>query len=96
MTSNLGSEEIRAASPNLRRLVASTEDQRERYLKAMGTFKKELYPVLKQSLVRDEFLGRINQTVVFLPLSKQEVSDDSHRHIVSIGDLLLSLDKSNH
>ena len=96
MTSNLGSEEIRAASPNLRRLVASTEDQRERYLKAMGTFKKELYPVLKQSLVRDEFLGRINQTVVFLPLSKQEVSNDSHRHIVFIGDLLLSLDKANH
>lgn len=96
MTSNLGSEEIRAASPNLRRLVASTEDQRERYLKAMGTFKKELYPVLKQSLVRDEFLGRINQTVVFLPLNNQEVSDDRHRDIGFIVDLLLLLDKPSY
>ena len=67
MTSNLGSEEIRAASPKLLRLVATTEGQRERYLKAIGTFKKELYPVLKQSLKRDEFLGRINQTVIEQP-----------------------------
>jgi ATP-dependent Clp protease ATP-binding subunit ClpB len=76
MTSNLGSGEIRAASPKLHKLVAMAEDQRERYHKAIGTFKKELYPVLKASFKRDEFLGRINQIVVFLPLNNQEVSND--------------------
>ncbi|KIM86382.1 hypothetical protein PILCRDRAFT_323790 [Piloderma croceum F 1598] len=74
MTSNLGSEEIRAASPRLHKLVAATEDRHERYLKGIGQFTKQLYPVLKKSLKRDEFLGRINQIVVFLPLSDQEIS----------------------
>lgn len=96
MTSNLGSEEIRAVSPHLHRLVAATEGQRERYLKAIGTFKSELYPVLKMSLKRDEFLGRINQIVIFLPLSDEEVSEDTHGDIGIIGDLLLSPDKSSH
>jgi ATP-dependent Clp protease ATP-binding subunit ClpB len=75
MTSNLGSEEIRIASPKLHKLVAMTEDRHEQYLKGIGQFNKELYPVLKQSLKRDEFLGRINQTVVFLPLNDKEVSN---------------------
>ena len=77
MTSNLGSEEIRAASPRLHKLVATTEDRHERYLKGIGQFTKQLYPALKESLKRDEFLGRINQIVVFLPLSNEEVSDES-------------------
>lgn len=81
MTSNLGSEEIRAASPDLHRLVAATEGRHEQYLKAIGDFNKELYPVLKKSLRRDEFLGRINQIVVFLPLSNQEVSNISQHSI---------------
>ena len=96
MTSNLGSEEIRAASPHLHRLVVTTETQRERYLNAIGTFIKELYPLLKKSFKRDEFLGRINQTVVFLPLNNQEVSDDRHRDIGFIVDLLLLLDKPSY
>jgi ATP-dependent Clp protease ATP-binding subunit ClpB len=96
MTSNLGSEEIRAASPRLHKLVATTEDRHERYLKGMGQFTKQLYPVLKKSLKRDEFLGRINQIVVFLPLSNQEVSNEGLHHIGFIDDRLSSPDKSSH
>jgi ATP-dependent Clp protease ATP-binding subunit ClpB len=80
MTSNLGSEEIRAASPSLHRLVAATENRHEQYLKSIGEFNKQLYPVLKKSLKRDEFLGRINQIVVFVPLTNQDVSNASHWH----------------
>ncbi|KAF8815510.1 hypothetical protein BYT27DRAFT_7213423 [Phlegmacium glaucopus] len=69
MTSNLGSEEIRAAAPRLHKLVAVAEDRHERYLNGIEQFNKELYPVLKESLKRDEFLGRINQTVIFLPFN---------------------------
>jgi ATP-dependent Clp protease ATP-binding subunit ClpB len=62
MTSNLGSEEIRAASPRLHKLVATTEDRHEQYRRGIGQFTKQLYPVLKESLKRDEFLGRISGT----------------------------------
>lgn len=81
MTSNLGSEEIRSTARKLHELVAQTEDRHEQYLKGIGQFNKQLYPVLKESLKRDEFLGRINQTVVFLPFNDQEVSNESQRDI---------------
>jgi ATP-dependent Clp protease ATP-binding subunit ClpB len=81
MTSNLGSEEIRAASPKLHKLVAKTEDLHAQYLKGIGQFNRQLYPVLKESLKRDEFLGRINQTVIFLPFNDQEVRNESHPDI---------------
>jgi len=96
MTSNLGSEEIRIASPKLHKLVAATEDRHEQYLKAIGEFTKELYPVLKKSFKKDEFLGRINQTVVFLPLNNQEVNNEAIMISDVIDDLLLSLDKPSH
>ena len=86
MTSNLGSEEIRAASPRLHKLVEKTEDRHEQYLKGIGQFTKQLYPLLKESLERDEFLGRINQTVVFLPFNDQEVRNKSSHDIRFIVD----------
>jgi len=87
MTSNLGSEEIRAAAPRLHKLVAMAEDRHELYLNGIEQFNRGLYPVLKESLKRDEFLGRINQTVIFLPFNNQEVSHESHRHTRSLFDL---------
>ena len=60
MTSNLGSEEIRAASPQLHKLVAETEDRHERYLKAIGEFNKELYDLSCAEKVAQE--GRISWT----------------------------------
>jgi len=88
MTSNLGSEEIKDAAPMLHRLVAETEDQHEQYLERIGQFNKQLYPVLKDSFKRDEFLGRINQTVAFLPFNNQEVSNKNYCDIRFIVDLL--------
>lgn len=74
MTSNLGSDEIKAASPRLRKLVDDTKNRPEEYHRVINRFNKELHPVLKSSLKRDELLGRINQIVVFLPLDDKEVS----------------------
>lgn len=73
MTSNLAADEIKAASPMLRKLVERTEDRPEEYTRVVGEFNRGIHPVLKRSLRRDEFLGRINQIVVFLPLNEEEV-----------------------
>uniref|UniRef100_A0A8H7XTG9 Uncharacterized protein n=1 Tax=Psilocybe cubensis TaxID=181762 RepID=A0A8H7XTG9_PSICU len=75
MTSNLGSEEIRQAAPGLHKLVERTEavDMHTQYLNGIANFNKTLYPVLKKTLKRDEFLGRINQMVVFLPFTENEI-----------------------
>ncbi len=74
MTSNLASDEIKNTTPMLRRIIDSTENRPEEYLRIIGEFNRRIHPVLKQSLKRDEFLGRINRTIVFLPLNQEEVS----------------------
>ncbi|KLO08742.1 hypothetical protein SCHPADRAFT_597461 [Schizopora paradoxa] len=74
MTSNLASDEIKKASPMLRKLVEQTEDRPEEYTRVVGEFNRGIHPILKESLRRDEFLGRINQIVVFLPLNEDEIS----------------------
>lgn len=72
MTSNLASDEIQAQTPLLRALL-SKSDRHEAYMRVIGKFCRDIHPILKRSLKRDEFLGRINQMVVFLPLNKEEV-----------------------
>ena len=74
MTSNLGADEIKAASPHLMELIRKTKDRPEEYHRVISKFSRGLHPILKSSLKRDEFLGRINQIVIFLPLSDEEVS----------------------
>lgn len=88
MTSNLGSEDIRAAAPKLHKLVAATENRHEQYLRAIKGFTNELYPVLTKALKRDEFLGRINQIMVFLPLNDHEVNNEAIVISDFIDDLL--------
>ncbi|KAI5118401.1 hypothetical protein M0805_007535 [Coniferiporia weirii] len=75
MTSNLASDEIKAQAPLLRELIADTEAQSrpEEYLRVVGQFNRSIHPILKGALKRDEFLGRINQIVVFLPLNQEEI-----------------------
>ena len=74
MTSNLASKEIKENSPFLRKLIDETDERPEEYNRFIGGFNRRIYPVLKKAFKRDEFLGRINQTIVFLPLNEGEVS----------------------
>lgn len=74
MTSNLGSEEIKKAAPLLRQMANRIEEQPGQYARVVGNFNRRIHPVLKGAFKRDEFVGRINETVIFLPLSKEEVS----------------------
>ena len=74
MTSNLASEQIRENAPTLRTSVDAIFERPEEYERVIAEFKEDIYPTLKAALKRDEFLGRINQTVIFLPLSETEVT----------------------
>ncbi|XP_011685269.1 PREDICTED: caseinolytic peptidase B protein homolog isoform X2 [Wasmannia auropunctata] len=84
MTSNLGSEEIaehamqlRAEAENLlnHRLVnTADEDQEPERIEISRNFKDQVVrPILKNHFRRDEFLGRINEIVYFLPFSRAEL-----------------------
>lgn len=75
MTSNVGSEEIKEKAPELRQLVAVAEEQGrpELYLHVIQEFTRSIRPQLKWALKRDEFIGRINQIAVFLPLDYEDI-----------------------
>ncbi len=66
MTSNLGSEYIRQQSA---KLSANPDTDREKWLDETG---KHLLEMLKQT-IRPEFLNRIDETIVFTPLSQSEI-----------------------
>ena len=65
MTSNLGSDYIRECSVH----IGDTPEAREAWLEETG---RHLFEMLKQT-IRPEFLNRIDETVVFTPLSKPEI-----------------------
>ena len=65
MTSNLGSDYIRERSAH----IGDTPEAREAWLEETG---RHLFEMLKQT-IRPEFLNRIDETVVFTPLSKPEI-----------------------
>ncbi|KAL5512878.1 hypothetical protein ACEPAH_3276 [Sanghuangporus vaninii] len=75
MTSNIAGEEIKNAAPMLRQGVTESEKEErpESYVHLIQSFTRSIRPQLKNHLRRDEFVGRINQIVVFLPLSQEEV-----------------------
>ncbi|KAL6422247.1 hypothetical protein ACFW04_010922 [Cataglyphis niger] len=84
MTSNLGSEEIAEHAMQLRaeaeRLLnhrltnTSNEDQEPERIEISRNFKDQVVrPILKAHFRRDEFLGRINEIVYFLPFSRAEL-----------------------
>jgi len=76
MTSNVGSDIIKDNSAFLHESVDEAEKQGrpEEYLRIVRDFNQCLYPVLKTYFKRDEFLGRINQIIVFLPLTPEEIT----------------------
>ena len=65
MTSNLGSDYIRERSAQ----VGTTDESRQAWL---DETRKHLLDMLKQT-IRPEFLNRIDETVVFMPLRESEI-----------------------
>ena len=65
MTSNLGSDYIRERTAQ----IGSTDVQRQEWL---DETRKHLLDMLKQT-IRPEFLNRIDETVVFMPLRESEI-----------------------
>jgi len=65
MTSNLGSDYIRERSAQ----IGTTEESRHQWLEET---RKYLLEMLKQT-IRPEFLNRIDETVVFMPLHESEI-----------------------
>ena len=65
MTSNLGSDYIRERTAQ----IGSTDAQRQEWL---DETRKHLLEMLKQT-IRPEFLNRIDETVVFMPLRESEI-----------------------
>ena len=66
MTSNLGSSIILENFEDLGEIDAKRRDE------VLDTTKMEVFELLKQTM-RPEFLNRIDETIMFLPLTKDEV-----------------------
>ena len=66
MTSNLGSDYIREKSAQ----IGTSDESRAQWLEET---RKQLMEMLKQT-IRPEFLNRIDETVVFMPLKESEIS----------------------
>ena len=65
MTSNLGSDYIREMSAK----IGTSDESRQKWLEET---RKHLLEMLKQT-IRPEFLNRIDETVVFMPLRESEI-----------------------
>ena len=69
MTSNLGSDQIKDYS-----LTTTHRNCYGEVIKVTKQFKEDIIrPILKNQFKRDEFLGRINEMVYFLPFSEREL-----------------------
>ena len=82
MTSNLGSYEINQKFAHI------TPENRERVEEEA---REEVWAILKKS-IRPEFLNRIDEVVMFKPLTTQEIASIVRLQLQSIGTLLKSSD----
>lgn len=82
MTSNLGSYEINQKFAHI------TPENRERVEEEA---REEVWAILKKS-IRPEFLNRIDEVVMFKPLTSQEIASIVRLQLHSIGTLLKSSD----
>ncbi|XP_035204757.1 caseinolytic peptidase B protein homolog [Stegodyphus dumicola] len=84
MTSNLASDEIASHAMQLRAEAEEIAKQRyndniddvemiERVTISKAFKENVVHPILKKHFRRDEFLGRINEIIYFLPFSKSEL-----------------------
>ncbi|WAR00347.1 CLPB-like protein [Mya arenaria] len=74
MTSNLASDEIAEHGLELRKEAENELDSEQAITVSRGFKDYVVRPILKRHFRRDEFLGRINEFVYFLPFSKSEIS----------------------
>lgn len=84
MTSNLASDEIASHGMQLRREAEKMMKERQKSLQGQSVMEEQVtisrkfkenvvQPILKRHFRRDEFLGRINEMVYFLPFSRSEL-----------------------
>ena len=75
MTSNLAQTQIADEAIRLRASAAQQQNQitSNRSLISRKFRDQTVQPILKRAFKRDEFLGRINETVFFLPFTDQEI-----------------------
>ena len=78
MTSNLGSQYIQQQCANL------SDANRDEVL---DETRQKVMDMLKQT-IRPEFLNRIDETIMFLPLTKQEIAEVVRLQIRSVGRML--------
>ena len=78
MTSNLGSQYIQQQCANL------SEANRDEVL---DETRQQVMDMLKQT-IRPEFLNRIDETIMFLPLTKQEIAEVVRLQMRSVGRML--------
>ena len=78
MTSNLGSQYIQQQCANL------SEANRDEVL---DETRQKVMDMLKQT-IRPEFLNRIDETIMFLPLTKQEIAEVVRLQMRSVGRML--------
>ncbi|XP_032223000.1 caseinolytic peptidase B protein homolog isoform X2 [Nematostella vectensis] len=97
MTSNLASNEIANHALELRKEadMAAAQRQDDRAMSEQITisrrFKEQVVqPILKYNFKRDEFLGRINEIVYFLPFSRSELIKLVSRELESWSKTALS------
>ncbi|CAL8076884.1 unnamed protein product [Calicophoron daubneyi] len=78
MTSNVGSQVIAEHAQSLRQASGDSEAA----IELSRDFKeKVMRPILRQNFLRDEFLGRINEMVYFLPFSTSELTQLVDRYL---------------
>lgn len=78
MTSNLGSQYIQE------RIAGMTQDNRELVI---NDTKKNVMEMLKKT-IRPEFLNRIDETIMFLPLTKEQIADVVRLQINAVKSML--------
>jgi hypothetical protein len=73
MTSNLAQREIADEAIRLRQQGNLQEQQQQQQLLLSRDFKRNvIHPILRRHFGRDEFIGRINEIVFFLPFTESE------------------------
>ncbi|OON20402.1 ATPase family protein, partial [Opisthorchis viverrini] len=78
MTSNVGSQVIAEHAQALRQASGDSEAD----IELSRDFKENVMrPILRHNFLRDEFLGRINEMVYFLPFSTSELTQLVYRYL---------------